>query len=66
MDTQKTQQKVDLDLEGINGNALAILGAFSKEAKKAGWSKDEIGEVYKEATSGDYDHLLQTVTGHCK
>jgi len=54
-------KKIDLELEGIDGNAFAIMGAFSKQARREGWSKEEIDEVLDEARTGDYDHLLQTI-----
>lgn len=43
-----------------------IMAAFSKQAKKEGWTKEEIDEAMKEAKSGDYDHLLQTFIGVCE
>ena len=54
-------KKVKLDLCGIDGNAFAILGKFARQAKRQGWSQDEIQAVFDEAQSGDYDHLLQTI-----
>ena len=56
-----TMKKVTLQLVGIDGNAFAILGAFRRQATREGWSKDEIQEALDEATSSDYDHLLQTI-----
>jgi hypothetical protein len=47
-------------LTGINGNAFAILGACRKAAERARLSQEEIDTFYTEATSGDYDHLIQT------
>lgn len=55
------EEKLNLDLVGVDGNAFSILGFFRKEAKKAGWNKDKIDEVCKEATSGDYNHLVTTI-----
>lgn len=52
---------VDLDLVGIDGNAWSILGYFRREAKRQGWSNDEIDIVSKQATSGNYDNLLATI-----
>ena len=46
-------------LVGTDGNAFAILGKVSKALKRAGLEK-EAKEFMKEATSGDYNHLLQT------
>ena len=56
-----TNKKITLNLEGMDGNAFAIMGAFSKQARKEGWSKEEINEVLTEAKKSDYDHLLQTI-----
>lgn len=47
-------------LIGEDGNAFAILGRVMKAMKVAGLPKEVVDEYYKEATSGDYDHLLQT------
>lgn len=57
---------VNLDLVGVNGNAFMIMGVFGRQAKKEGWSPDEIDTVMKEAKSGDYDHLLATIQNHCE
>ncbi|NCO62714.1 MAG: hypothetical protein COW66_13090 [Flavobacteriaceae bacterium CG18_big_fil_WC_8_21_14_2_50_34_36] len=59
------EKTVNLDLVGVNGNAFMIMGVFRKEAKKEGWSQDEIDAVLKEAKSGDYNHLLATIKNHC-
>jgi hypothetical protein len=48
-------------LLGIDGNAFAIMGHFSKVARREGWSKDEIKEVLDDAMSGDYNHLVYTI-----
>lgn len=48
---------VKVKLVGENGNAFAILGKVSKELKRAG-HKELAEEYMKEATQGDYDHLL--------
>ena len=52
---------VKLKLVGLDGNAFSVMGAFSQAARKSQWNKDEIDIVLKEAMSGDYDHLLQTI-----
>jgi hypothetical protein len=51
-------KKPPLKMVGEDGNAFAILGRASRVAKKNGldWEK-----IRAEATSGDYDHLLQTI-----
>lgn len=55
---------VDLNLVGLDGNAFNLLGQFQKQAKREGWTTDEIKLVMDEAQSGDYDHLLQTLMNY--
>ncbi len=50
---------------GLDGNAFAIMGAFQKQARKEGWTKEEINEVLDKAKSGDYSHLISTIANHC-
>ena len=50
---------VHVKLVGEDGNAYAIMGSVSKAMKKAGVSKEDIDAYFKDAMSGDYDHLLQ-------
>lgn len=51
---------VAVELSGHDGNAFAILGRTQKALRRAGVSQEEIERYEEEATSGDYDHLLQT------
>lgn len=51
---------IEVQLSGRDGNAFAIIGAVSGAMKRAKVSKEEIDSFIKEATNGDYDHLLQT------
>jgi len=53
--------EVRVKLTGKDGNALAIVGRVKNALLEAGVSKEEADEFVKEALSGDYDHLLQTV-----
>lgn len=57
---------VNLTLVGLDGNAFNLMGAFSKQAKRELWKKEEIDLVLKECMSGDYDHLLITLMDHCE
>lgn len=57
---------VNLNLVGVNGNAFMIMGVFRKQAKKEGWTPEEIEDVMTEAKSGDYYHLLATIENHCE
>lgn len=59
-------KKVNLDLEGQDGNAFNLLGLFQRQARKEGWSPEEIKEVINDATSSDYDHLLRVLGRHCE
>lgn len=53
--------KVKMQLAGLDGNAFALMGAFSRNASRQGWTTAEIDTVLKECRSGDYDHLLCTL-----
>ena len=54
----KLKKRVTMDLTQINGNAFALLGAFRAQARKEGWSQEEITFVLTYAMDGDYDHLV--------
>ena len=51
---------IEVELSCSNGNAFAIMGAVTKAMRRGGCTKDEIDAFVAEATSGDYDHVLQT------
>jgi len=55
------KKKVKMQLVGLDSNAYAVMGAFRKNARKQGWTPEEIKVVIDEAMSGDYDHLLATI-----
>ena len=61
-----TGKTVQLDLVGLDGNAYSLMGAFSYQARKEGWTEEEIGLVIDDCTSGDYDHLLCVLMDHCE
>lgn len=52
--------EIDVQLSGTDGNAFAIIGAVRKALRSAGVTPSEVAEFTNEATSGDYDHVLQT------
>jgi hypothetical protein len=60
------KKKIKLTLVGLDGNAFFLMGAFQKQARKEGWSQEEINAVFDECKKGDYDHLLQTLIEHCE
>lgn len=51
---------VKVQLSEQDGNAFAIIGRVRRALEKAQVSDSEIEAFSAEATSGDYDHLLQT------
>jgi hypothetical protein len=60
MGTTGTLYDVTVQLSGTDGNAFAILGRVQAALRRAGAGDDAIRDFRNEATSGDYDHLLQT------
>lgn len=51
---------IEVKLIGRDSNAFAILGAVRRAMRKAGLSTEQFEEYQKEATAGNYDHLLAT------
>lgn len=62
----QVNKKVKLQLVGLDGNSFVLMGTFQQQAKKEGWSKEEIRAVLDECVSQDYDHLLRTLMEHCE
>jgi hypothetical protein len=58
--TQPRYPDICVQLTGQDGNAFAILGRTAGALRRAGLAQEEIDDYFAEATSGDYDHLLQT------
>ena len=53
-------------LVGQDANAFSILGLASKALQKAGASPQAIEAYKREATSGDYNHLLAITMKYCQ
>ena len=53
------ETKPEVKLVGEEGNAFAIMGRVQRALKQAGADKEYIDQYLNEATSGNYDHLLQ-------
>lgn len=51
---------IKVKLVGEDGNAFFILNRCLQAMKRAGLSEEERQEFQKEATAGNYDHLLST------
>ncbi len=55
---------VQMNLVGLDGNAFSLMGAFSSNARRQGWTKDEVDTVINECMSGDYDNLISVLVAH--
>ena len=62
----KIGKTLNLELVGVDGNAHAIMGVFSRQARREKWSQEEIDSVLQEAMDRDYDHLLATIMTYCE
>lgn len=61
MSTQPKFPNAYFPLEGQDGNAFGLIGGARRALRKAGATTEQIEEFSNEATSGDYDHVLQTI-----
>ncbi len=64
--TKQVNKTVNLELVGKNGNAFFLMAVFQKQARREGWSEEEIQTVLTEAKSDDYNHLLNTLADYCQ
>ena len=62
---QIINKTIDLDLTTIPGNAFSLMGHFKKQAQREGWTPEEITAVLDECMTGNYDHLVATISDHC-
>lgn len=60
IDMEPKYPHVDVQLTGEDGNAFAIIGRVRNAMRRAKVSESEVTAFTNEATSGDYDHMLQT------
>lgn len=51
---------IDVQLTGEDGNAFNILGRVQRGIRKAGGTPEDEQAFWDEATSDDYDKVLQT------
>lgn len=51
---------IEVQLSGEDGNVFPILARMQIALRAAGIRAEERAEFMQEATSGDYDHVLQT------
>ena len=55
----KLQYRVEVNLNGPDGNAFALMRKAKYLGVKLDLSKDEIDNIVKEMLSGDYDNLVE-------
>jgi len=65
-DIKQHCEPIKLKLVGLDGNAFALMGAFSRAARSQKRTQKEINAVLQDCMSGDYDHLLQVLMAHTK
>lgn len=51
---------INVKLSQTDGNAFSVLGKVSSALRRNKVSEEVVNDFMKEATSGDYDHVLQT------
>jgi hypothetical protein len=59
---QESQREIDL--EGPDGNAFALIGIFTNTAKQLDYSSDDIKKFTDEMMSGDYTNLVKIFNDH--
>jgi len=52
--------EITVQLCGRDGNAFAIIGAVRQALRRANVPAEEIQQFSEQATSGDYDNVIQT------
>lgn len=58
-----TKTNIKVPIIGANGNVFNLLAICQKTLQRAG--KIELwDEFYKEATAGNYDHVLKTISDY--
>ena len=50
---------IELNLNGVDGNAFALIGHARSYGRQLGFSQDEIDKISKDMMSSDYTHLLK-------
>jgi len=53
--------EIEIDLTGPDGNAFYILGAVNQALRSAGATKEQTTDFNNDATSSDYENLLEVV-----
>ena len=53
---------ITVALDGTDGNAMALVGKVRRAMDRKGIHDDIVESFVREALSGDYDHVLATLT----
>lgn len=62
-----TNKKIKLRLSSLDHCPDgALINVFIHEARRAGWTEDEIAEVKHSLSTTDHDHLLHVLSDHCE
>mgnify|MGYP003122076511 FL=1 len=59
---QESQREIDL--EGPDGNAFALMAIFKNTAKQLDYNDDEIKKFIDQMMSGDYTNLVKIFNDH--
>lgn len=59
--TEPTYTDIEVQLTGQDGNAFFMIGLTRAALREAGVSNAKIAQFTEEATSGDYDNVIQTI-----
>lgn len=51
-------------LDGVNGNAFALMSHFKQQADRQDADQSKVDEVISRAMKGDYAHLVSTLNDH--
>ena len=61
-----SNSKPKLKLVGTDGNAFAIIGKLIDCLRRNGYKQEQLEEIRKEATSGDYNNVIATACKYCE
>ena len=58
------KKKVEGTSVGVDGNAFALMGYWSRQARRQHWTSEDIEKVLDVCYEGDYSQLISTLTTH--
>lgn len=58
------EKRVEGTLVGVDGNAFALMGHWSRQARRQGWSSEDIEKVLDVCYEGNYSKLVCTLSTH--